>query len=97
MPSTSFASRQRERFLRWWRAPITKQDRVLGAFVGLFGGFWGGVLASAIVGPTPVAGSALLWWAGAAAGAGTFLGILFPKAATVVLFPFSVFGVGGAS
>ena len=28
------------RFAAWWRAPVTKRDRILGAFVGGLGCFW---------------------------------------------------------
>lgn len=97
MLSTSFASHQRDRFLHWWRAPITKADRVLGAFVGALGSFCIALLASVVVVPSPIAGATLLLCAGAVAVACLVLGAFFPKATTAILFPFSIFGVSGVS
>jgi len=93
MESPSFARRQRERFRQWWRAPINTGDRILGSLIGAFACFWIALLGSTAV-PGPLAGSGLLWWLLAGVVLGAALGALFPKAVTVVLFPFSTFGGG---
>jgi hypothetical protein len=80
-----------ESFKSWWRAPATTKDRVLGAVVGAFAGFWLGLLSLAALAPSalqPVQFVCLVI-AGCA-----LAGVLFPKAATVVLFPFGVSGGG---
>jgi hypothetical protein len=82
------------RFAAWWRAPVTKRDRILGAFVGGLGCFWIGGLGRVALGALPVSLSAVLEWGIAAAVVGIALGTCFPKAMTCVCFPFSTFGVG---
>jgi hypothetical protein len=82
------------RFAAWWRAPVTKRDRILGAFVGGLGCFWIGGLGRVALGALPVSLSAVLEWGIAAAVIGIALGTCFPKAMTCVCFPFSTFGVG---
>jgi hypothetical protein len=75
-------------FKSWWRAPVTTKDRVLGAVVGALAGFWLGLLSLALApsGLQPVQFVCLVIAACALAG------VVFPKAATVVLFPFGVTG-----
>ena len=76
-----------ERFKVWWRAPATVRDRILGAIVGVFGGFWLGVLSYFALGSLsqPVTFVALVAVTRA-------VGVVFPKVVIVVLFPFSIFG-----
>lgn len=80
-----------ERFKSWWRAPATAKDRLLGAIVGAFAGFWLGLLSSSALAPSflPHAQFVGIVIAGCA-----LAGVLFPKTATVVLFPFGVTGGG---
>jgi hypothetical protein len=93
MESLSFTRRHRERFLRWWRAPIRIGDRILGSVIGAFACFWIALLgSSAVFGP--LAGSALVWWLLTGVALGVVLGAVFPKAVAVVLFPLSTFGSG---
>ena len=80
------------RFIDWWNRPITAKDRSRAATIGLFGGFWVGIIGRLAL---RYEGSLmeLLAFGGGAAVAGMLLGIAFPKVVTVVLFPFSVFGI----
>lgn len=96
---TLYVTRLRQRFGAWWRAPPTRRDRVLGAFVGGLGSFWIGVIGRVFLGPLPVSLSVVVYWGALSACAGTILGILFPKTVTCICFPFSTFGgsVGGGS
>lgn len=80
-----------ERFKSWWRAPATTKDRLLGALVGAFAGFWLGLLGVAALAPS---GQSQLHFVGLAVVGGLSAGALFPKFATVVLFPFGVTGGG---
>jgi hypothetical protein len=89
--------RQRQRFITWWRAPVTRKDRATGALVGGIAFLWIGVLGRLIIGPSPVGLGVLAWWALGSIAFGVALGLLFPKATTCVLFPFSTFGVGGGN
>jgi hypothetical protein len=93
----TFLQRQRQRFMAWWRAPLTSKDRVLGALVGGIACFWIGVLGRLILGPSPVGFDVLAWWALGSIAFGIALGLIFPKATTCVLFPFSTIGVGGGN
>ncbi len=80
-----------ERFKSWWHAPATLKDRVLGAVVGAFAGFWVGILSAAAFAPPglqPIGFIALVM------AACVIAGVLFPKVATVVLFPFGLTGGG---
>ena len=79
------------RFKSWWRAPATAKDRLLGAVVGAFAGFWLGLLslaALALSSLQPVQFICIVVAVCALAG------VLFPKVITVVLFPFGVIGGG---
>jgi hypothetical protein len=87
--------RKKQSFIKWWRAPVTRKDRLLGAVVGGMGLFWVGVLGRIILGPTPVSLGVLAYWALGCVTVGVALGILFPKATTCIAFPLSTFGVGG--
>ncbi|MGH9255399.1 MAG: hypothetical protein ACRD3C_12620 [Vicinamibacterales bacterium] len=93
----TFFQRKKESFIIWWRAPVTRRDRVLAAVVGGIGCFWIGVLGRLIVGPSPVSLEVLAWWALGSVAAGVVLGVLFPKATTCLAFPFSTFGVGSGT
>ena len=81
-----------DRFKRWWRAPATTRDRVLGALVGAFAGFWLGLLCASAL--TPPWLTQIQFVCLVVAGL-VLAGALFPKVATVVLVPFGVTGGGG--
>ena len=93
----AFLQRKRQRFIQWWRTPATWKDRALGALVGGIACFWIGVLGRIILGPLPVSISVLAWWALASVGIGVVLGLVFPKATTCVLFPFTTIGIGSGT
>jgi hypothetical protein len=93
----AFLQRQRQRFSAWWRAPITWKDHAVGALIGGIACFWIGVLGRIIIGPLPVGLEVLAWWALGSVAIGIALGLVFPKATTCVLFPFSTIGVGGGN
>jgi hypothetical protein len=80
-----------ERFKSWWRAPATPKDRVLGAVVGAFGGFWLGLLSLAALAPAALRP---VEFVGLVTAGCVLAGVLFPKTATVVLFPFGITGGG---
>ena len=80
------------RFKSWWSAPATTKDRVLGALVGAFAGFWLGLFSLAALSPSALQP---LHFVCLVIAACVLAGVLFPKAATVVLFPLGVTG-GGA-
>ena len=82
------------KFQAWWQRPIRTKDRVSAALVGLLGGFWIGLLGRAFAATDPVATSTVLLWGAAVGVACAVLATIYPKHATIVLFPFSVFGVG---
>ncbi|ARN22259.1 hypothetical protein [Piscinibacter gummiphilus] len=94
---TTFVARRVRAFSGWWRAPSSRRDRTLGAFVGALGGFWIGVLLSVSLMPSPVSFSTVGLAGLASAVSGLLLGIAFPKVTTLVCFPFSVFGMGGGT
>ena len=93
----AFIDRKRQHFADWWHAPITRKDRLLGAFIGGLGCFWIGVLGRLILGPMPVSLSTIGWWAICSVVVGVMLGIFFPKVTTCVCFPFSTFGGGSGT
>ena len=81
-------------FQQWWQAPATSRDRILGAFVGGFGGFWIGALGRIALGAAPVPLGEVVAFAFVAAACCAAIGVAFPKPVTVVLFPLSLFGGG---
>ena len=93
----SFFKRRLEEFRIWWRAPASRKDRVVGALIGAFGCFWIGILGRLFLGPTPVDGVTLGWWALGSVIVGVALGVTFPKVTTCVCFPFSSFGIGSGT
>lgn len=90
-------NRRKQRFREWWHAPATARDRVLGALVGGIGSFWLGVLGRIILGPHPISLETVAWWALGSVLVGMVIGLVFPKATTCLLFPFSTLGVGGGT
>ena len=86
------------RFKAWWRAPVTRQDKIRGVIVGLMGGFWIGALGrlffTSSLAPVEITVLAL-WGIGVALLAGA-LGYVFPKAVTCALFPFAISGIGSS-
>ena len=84
-------------FRNWWTSPVSRGDRVFGAFVGAFGGFWVGVLVVVLVATPPISLSTIGLCALGCAVLGVLLGARHPKGATFFLFPFSIFGIGGGS
>jgi hypothetical protein len=63
--------------------------------VGIIGGFWLFLLLRMFFGAIPVSFSFLGYWALSGAVLGGLLAYKFPRPASVVLFPFSIFGIGG--
>ena len=61
--------------------------------VGGLGGFWIGALGRIALGSTPVALGEVAVWGLSVAACCAVAGFVFPKPVTVVLFPFSIFGV----
>ena len=88
----TFVGSRVAKFKVWWRTPATARDRALGGLVAAFASFWLGIVGLAVFSPVAVQAPVFI---GLTVGAGLLLGIAFPKAATLVLFPFTVFG-GGA-
>jgi len=88
---TTFVTRRVRAFSGWWRAPASRRDRTLGAFVGALGGFWIGVLLAILLTASPAAATVGLA-ALASATCGLMLGIAFPKVTTLMCFPFATFG-----
>jgi hypothetical protein len=86
-----FLQRRFEGFSHWWAAPPTSRDRGLAIFVGGFGCFWIGLFGRFLIQPE---GFNVDWWLLAPVAAGIVIGAFFPKATTVVCFPFSTFGGG---
>jgi hypothetical protein len=93
----AFLSKRAQALSGWWRAPASRRDRVFGAFVGTLGGFWVGVLLSVLLLPTPISFAAIGLAALSSSTVGLVLGIAFPKATTLLYFPFSVFGISGGT
>lgn len=79
-------------FQQWWRRPLRTRDRVAAVFIGIFGGFWIGFLGRLMLVPMPVDFVDLGLWAIGGMIAGAVLGVIFPRAVSVALFPFSIFG-----
>lgn len=77
----------------WWSRPIKTRDRVLGAIVGAFAGFWLGLLGRLFLGPTPVSFEVLAYWTFGGVVVGVLTGIFFPRATTVFLYPFAFIGL----
>lgn len=90
---SAYFEQLKRNFSAWWRAPVTRRDRVLGVLVGAIGCFWIGLLGRVVVGPLPVSLGTLAWWALGAALVGAAFGLRFPKAATCICYPFSLLGV----
>lgn len=80
-------------FHKWWNSPITKKDRIKGAFIGAIGCLWIAGIGRVIFGEMPVSISVVGVWALCGSMVGLTLGILFPKTVSVFCFPFSVFGI----
>lgn len=83
------------RFSDWWQRPIRTRDRVSAAFVGLFAGFWIGLLGRIILVDEPTGISILFYWGVAIAVISAILGALFPRHTMIVFYPFAFFGISG--
>lgn len=92
-----FVGRRVAHFKKWWKSPASRHDRVFGALVGVFGGFWAGVLVVVVLASPPISLGAVGLAALGCAVVGLTLGVLYPKGATLVLFPLSIFGIGSGS
>lgn len=92
--SSMFIKRNNRRLREWWQSPVTIKDRVAGALVGGFGGFWIGVLGRIAIGATPVSLGEVVVCALAAATCCAAIGFVFPKPVTIAFFPLSIFGGG---
>ncbi|WNF46824.1 hypothetical protein RHP75_20995 [Pseudomonas sp. SG20056] len=93
-PHQAMSQRLRHRLVCWWRRPVTRKERIGAAGIGLFGGFWLGLLAGLVLGPLPTPLVDLFIWAGLGACVGAVLGAIWPKVIGIVLLPFAVFGIG---
>ncbi|MBU2256846.1 MAG: hypothetical protein KKH53_18725 [Gammaproteobacteria bacterium] len=93
-PHLTMQQRVRQRLVSWWRRPVTRKERISAAGVGLFGGFWLGLLAGLVFGSLPIPLVDLLIWAGLGACVGALLGAIWPRVIGIVLLPFAVCGIG---
>ncbi|MFO1221097.1 MAG: hypothetical protein U1E89_22265 [Burkholderiaceae bacterium] len=82
------------RFRTWWHSPVTSKDRLTGAVIAAFAGFWVAVLVLVALGAFSRASSVSGWWAFVGVVPFAILGYAFPKWATIVLFPFASIGGG---
>lgn len=64
--------------------------------IGAVGGFWVSVLGRLLFGPMPVSFTVLVYWAIGGIIAGTILGAIFPRVVSVILYPFSLLGIGSS-
>ncbi len=85
------------KFKEWWNRPIEKKDRIKAIVIGAIGCCWIVVLGRLFFSSEPVNLIVLILWAIGSIITGIILGLLFPKFVTLVLSPFSVFGIGGGS
>ena len=69
--------------------------RISALVIGVLGGFWLFLLLRGFFGVMPVSFSVLGYWALSGAVICGLLGYKFPRVVTIVLFPFSVCGIGG--
>ena len=72
----------------WWNAPITKEDRRIGAVLGAIGGCIMGFVLRIVVGPIPAPWQEFAAWSGAALVLFAFLGWIFPKPVLLIVAPF---------
>ena len=84
------------KFKAWWNKPLKPKDRLTAILIGAMGFFWVGIIGLFVFGPTPVSFSTLGYWAVGSIIIGVILGALFPKLVTIILFPFSLFSIGGS-
>ena len=83
-------------FRDWWRRPLRPRDRVGAVLIGSLGGLWAVVLGRLFLGPMPAPLATVAYWGIGGLMIGAFLGIAFPRATSVVFFPFSMFGISGS-
>ena len=84
------------RLKAWLTKTTAPKDRSRAAIIGFFGGIWVGLLGRLIFGAMPVSFSEVGLYALGVAMVCCLLGIVFPKIVSVLLFPFSIFGIGGS-
>lgn len=90
----SAIDRRLARFETWRRSPASRADRVAGACVGALGGLWIGILATVMWVSPPVVPSTVGLGGLGGAVFDVALGLRYPKGAAILLFPFSIFGIG---
>lgn len=88
-----FIQNQRLRFSNWWHSPIRRRDRVLGAVIGALAGFWIAGLGRLAFAPPSASLGQLAFWALGGLLLGAAFGTRYPRLATCLLLPFSLFGV----
>ncbi|WP_457332764.1 hypothetical protein [Rhizobacter sp. P5_C2] len=91
---TTITESAKHGFQRWWHAPVSRKDRLLGVTVGAIGCFWIACFGRGLLGPLPIDLGALAVWSICGAVAGVLLGTLFPKAVMCACLPFATFGGG---
>ncbi len=84
-------------FYDWWNKPLTAKQKSHAVGIGIFGGFWVGLLSRLLLGPNSGSLIELFYWGIGGAVLGGILGSRFPKVIRIVLFPFSMFGISGGS
>ena len=69
-------------------------DRLWAIIVGLSAGFWLGLIARLSFGPMPVSFQILGYWIIGGMVACGILGVLFPRTVSIILYPFTLLGIG---
>ena len=82
-------------FHQWWRRPLRTRDKIGAVFIGAIGGFWVGLLGRLFLGSMPVSITTLIYWGVGGIIVGIILGIIFPRAISIILYPFAFLGISG--
>ena len=85
------------RFKAWWSRPPTVRDRTVAAMIGVFAGFWLGLLLPMLFIDGPHSFREILPRVVVAIAACMAIGIAWPRAALLVFLPFAFLGGSGGS
>jgi hypothetical protein len=78
----------------WINRPMRPADRLWAIIIGLIGGFWLGLIVRLSFGPMPVSFQVLGYWIIGGMIVGGVLGYLFPRVVSIILYPFTLLGIG---